>query len=106
MIVLFCTGLGIYFYLQRRKRLQNSRDKYEFEMLDDADLHDDANGAANGRRVKRRAGELYDAFAGESDEELLSDEEAEPAYKDDEKPADRRERESGELGEGREGGRL
>ena len=77
IIILFCAGLGTYFYLQRRKRIRNSRDRYEFEMLDD---HEDGGTGVNGRGVKgtrgrRRAGELYDAFAGESDEELLSDEE-------------------------------
>ena len=73
-------------------------------MLDDADVDGDANGAANGeKRVKRRAGELYDAFAGESDEELLSEEEEmESAYKDEESPT-RRGREREEFGEGREG---
>ncbi|SLM38701.1 hypothetical protein LPUS_08994 [Lasallia pustulata] len=55
-------------------------------MLDDADLDGDVNGAANGRRIKRRAGELYDAFAGGSDEELLSEEEVEPEYKDEGSP--------------------
>lgn len=77
IIVLFCAGLGTYFYVQRRKRIRNSRDRYEFEMLDD---QEDGGTGGNGRGVKgtrarRRAGELYDAFAGESDEELLSDEE-------------------------------
>ena len=82
MIIVFCVGLGTYFYVQRRKRIRNSRDEYEFEMLDDAEL-DGANGTGNGMRVKRRAGELYDAFAGESDEELLSDEEGEAGYRDE-----------------------
>lgn len=43
------------------------------------------NGAAGGKRKGRRAGELYDAFAGESDEEqLLSDSEAEvEEYRDE-----------------------
>lgn len=43
------------------------------------------NGAKGGKRPKRRAGELYDAFAGESDEDeqLLSDDEgADEAYRD------------------------
>lgn len=77
IIVLFCAGLSTYFYVQRQKRIRNSRDRYEFEMLDD---QEDGGTGGNGRGVKgtrgrRRAGELYDAFAGESDEELLSDEE-------------------------------
>ena len=73
LIVLFCLGLGIYFLVQRRKRLRNSRDDYEFEMLDD----NDADGAKQGLTAKRgrrkRGGELYDAFAGESDEDVFSD---------------------------------
>ncbi|MCJ1301117.1 pheromone processing endoprotease [Hypocenomyce scalaris] len=93
MIIIFCGGLGIYFYVQRRKRLRNSRDEYEFEMLDDAELDGGANGTANGKRVKRRAGELYDAFAGESDEELLSDEEEpETEYKDEDPTPEEEER--------------
>ena len=83
LIVAFCCALGVYFYVQRKKRLRNiPRDDYEFEVLDD---HDDdtggMNGHAGGRKVKRRAGELYDAFAGESDEEVFSDVGDEP-YKD------------------------
>lgn len=71
IIVLFCIGLGAYFLIVRRRRKRSQRDAYEFEMLDD---NSNQNGAAGGRRTKRRAGELYDAFAGESDEEqLLSD---------------------------------
>ncbi|KAI9813113.1 MAG: pheromone processing endoprotease [Pycnora praestabilis] len=83
LIVVFCVGLGTYFYTARGKRLRNSRDDIEFEMLDDHDDFDDgaANGAAGGRKGKRRAGELYDAFAGESDEDLFSDED-EKAYRD------------------------
>ena len=53
-------------------------------MLDDDE--EGANGVAGGKRPKRRAGELYDAFAGESDEDnqLLSDEDDEDdeAYHD------------------------
>ena len=87
LILIFCGSLAIYLFLARRKRLRNaSRDDYEFEMLDDVD-DDEArqglNGAAAGaRKGRRRAGELYDAFAGESDEELFSDDEE---YRD-EKP--------------------
>lgn len=77
IIILFCAGLGTYFYVQRRNRIRDSRDRYEFEVLDD---HEGGSTGGTGRGVKgtrarRRAGELYDAFAGESDEELLSDEE-------------------------------
>jgi len=74
LILLFCGGLGMYFYLQHRKRKRASREDYEFEMLEEEEA---LNGAKGGKRPKRRAGELYDAFAGESDEDeqLLSDEE-------------------------------
>jgi kexin len=81
LIAVFCCALGVYFFVQRKKRLRNNpRDDYEFEALDD---HDDdggggMNGHAGGKRAKRRAGELYDAFAGESDEEVFSDVEEEP----------------------------
>ena len=83
IIVLFCAGLASYIYIIRRRRRRNERDDYEFEMLDD-----DGEGvnATGGKRTKRRAGELYDAFAGESDEDnqLLSDEDDEDdeAYHD------------------------
>lgn len=86
IIVLFCAGLGTYFYVQRRKRIRNSRDRYEFEMLDNQeDGGTGVNGrGAKGTRGRRRAGELYDAFAGESDEELLSDDEGVPGQYTDE----------------------
>ncbi len=79
IIVLFCAGLGVYFYVQRRKRIRNSRDRYEFEVLNNQEgATMGGNGAGGkGTRAGKRAGELYDAFAGESDEELLSEEEDE-----------------------------
>ncbi|KAI9848475.1 MAG: pheromone processing endoprotease [Thelocarpon superellum] len=84
IIVLFCVGLGAYFYLARRKRLRNNpRDNYEFEMLADAEDREGMLGGVGGARAKRRAGELYDAFGGESDEELFSDEEKEDADADE-----------------------
>ena len=86
IILLFCAGLGAYFFVQRRKRIRNSRDAYEFDVLGDADAGTGLTGAASGRRPRRRAGELYDAFAGESDEDQLlsdSDDEVEKAYRDD-----------------------
>lgn len=93
LILVFCVSLATYLFLARRKRLRSSRDNYEFEMLDDVD--DDEGGAragmlsgAAGVRKKGRAkrgGELYDAFAGESDEDLLSDSDGEEGpYKDQE----------------------
>ncbi|KAG7293431.1 hypothetical protein NEMBOFW57_003481 [Staphylotrichum longicolle] len=75
LIVLFCSGLGVYFYLARRRRLRNNpRNDYEFELLDDEEAEGLASGEKNAaaraaRRCGRRAdarGELYDAFAGES----------------------------------------
>jgi kexin len=82
LIVVFCCALGVYFYVQRKKRLRNNpRDDYEFEVLDDHDDDSGMNGHASGKKAKRRAGELYDAFAGESDEEVFSDVEEEP-YRD------------------------
>lgn len=82
LIVLFCAGLGAYFVIQRRRQKRNNpRDDYEFEVLDDDDPDNPGmNGHAGGKKGKRRAGELYDAFAGESDEELFSDEDEQ--YKD------------------------
>jgi len=77
LILVFCGSLAIYFYLARRKRQRLlARENYEFEMLDedDDDRRKGANGTTGGRKGKRRAGELYDAFQpGESDEEVFSD---------------------------------
>lgn len=81
LIILFCTSLGIYLFVQRRRRLKNNpRDNYEFAMLDDQEETDGMLAAGSKRGRRRRAGELYDAFAGESDEELFSDEDGE--YRD------------------------
>ena len=76
IILIFCIGLGVYLFIQRRKRRRSERDDYEFEEL----LDDGANGHVDGRRTKRRAGELYNAFAGGSEDEddgLLSEAEEE-----------------------------
>ncbi|KAI9679934.1 MAG: pheromone processing endoprotease [Caeruleum heppii] len=82
IIAIFCAALGTYFYMARRKRLRNiPRDDYEFDALDDGDGRKPMFGGTAGGRSRRRAGELYDAFAGESDEELLSEEEE--GYRDD-----------------------
>lgn len=86
IIVLFCAGLGTYFFVQRRKRRRSEREDYEFEMLDDDDVA--PNGGVGGKKKGRRAGELYDAFAGESDEEGLLSDEDEEEYRD-EGPAER-----------------
>jgi kexin len=77
LIILFCVGLGVYSIVQRRKRLRNTRDGYEFEMVgtdDDDEARRGLNGRSGGKRP-RRGGDLYDAFAGESDEDLYSDDE-------------------------------
>lgn len=80
IIFVFCAGLGTYFIVQKRRRNRLSRDDYEFEMVHDDNTKGGLNGGAQGKRQKRRGGELYDAFAGESDEELLSEEEG---YRDE-----------------------
>ena len=79
LILIFCTGLGIYLYLARRKRLRNNpRDEWEFDLLEE----DEAEGLNGHGRVssakkggKRRAGELYDAFAAGSEDESEVEEE-------------------------------
>ena len=84
IIVLFCIGLGAYFLIQRRRKNRINREDYEFEMVDDDDANGGLNGTTRGKRQKRRGGELYDAFAGESDEEgLLSASEDGESYKDE-----------------------
>jgi kexin len=76
LIIIFCSGLGIYMWLARRRRLRNSpRDDYEFELLDEEEAEGLASGeksalsASKKRGRKTRGGELYDAFAGGSDDE-------------------------------------
>ncbi|KAL4933849.1 kexin kexB [Aspergillus undulatus] len=79
-IIIFCIGLGVYFHVQRRRRLRNDRDDYDFEMIED----EDETKAMNGSSTRRRGGELYNAFAGESEEEPLfsdEDDDSEP-YRD------------------------
>lgn len=77
LIVVFCSGLGAYFWMARRKRLRNSaRDDYQFELLDDEEAEglnsgEKRSGGAAGKKGRRtRGGELYDAFAGGSDDDL------------------------------------
>ena len=84
LIVLFCAGLGITFWVLRRRRARTSRSEYEFDVLngEDTDGARDALTGSRRNRRTRRAGELYDAFAGESDEEVFSDVEGEGEYKD------------------------
>ncbi|KAL5000584.1 peptidase S8/S53 domain-containing protein [Aspergillus recurvatus] len=86
-IIVFCIGLGVYFHVQRRRRLRNDRDDYDFEMIEDEDETKAMNGSS-----RRRGGELYNAFAGESEEEPLfsdGDDDDEP-YRDQTTGTERR----------------
>jgi kexin len=89
LILAFIAGLGAYLFIARRKRMKDSRDAYEFEVLEGDEDRDDAgllSGAGGRKKRAKRGGELYDAFAGESDEDLLSDEEGdEGPYRDQER---------------------
>ena len=74
LIIVFCSGLGIYLWIARRKRLRNNaRDNYEFELLDEEEAEGLASGekrgTAGGKGRRTRGGELYDAFAGGSDDD-------------------------------------
>jgi kexin len=72
LILIFCIGLAIFFYLARRRRLRNNpRDEWEFDLLeeDEAEGLNGGSRAAGKKGTKRRAGELYDAFAAGSDDE-------------------------------------
>ena len=66
--------------MARKKQQKGARENYEFQSLNDDDFDDDMGGGRGGRGGKRHARELYDAFAGESDENLFSDEEG---YRDE-----------------------
>lgn len=89
IIILFCAGLGIYFYVQYRLRLLENQEEYEFDILDGDDGKAGLTSGMKGRRSKKRAGELYDAFAGESDEELLSNDEEDYRDREGEEDEDR-----------------
>lgn len=79
-IIVFCIGLGVYFQVQRRRRAHtNPHDDYDFEVIEDEDELHAMTGLSG--RTQRRGGELYNAFAGESDEEIFSDDDDGP-YKD------------------------
>ncbi|KAI8959692.1 peptidase S8/S53 domain-containing protein [Daldinia sp. FL1419] len=70
LIVAFCCGLGAWFWFMRRKqRLNNPRDDYEFEPLNADDGGDGVGATGEKGNQRRRAGELYDAFAGGSEDE-------------------------------------
>ncbi|KAJ5169754.1 Proprotein convertase P [Penicillium coprophilum] len=80
MIITFFIGLGVYFQVQRVKRRRTTaHDNYDFEVIEDEDEIQPMTGASG--RTQRRGGELYNAFAGESDEEMFSDDDDEP-YRD------------------------
>ena len=98
-IIIFCIALGAFFCVWRRRRARTSRADYEFEMVNDEDV-DGAGQPLNGEGVrrKRRGGELYDAFAGESDEEIFS--EAEEQYKDEPEQDEKAARRGKKEGEG------
>ncbi|KAI1638922.1 pheromone processing endoprotease KexB [Biscogniauxia mediterranea] len=67
LIVIFCAGLGAWLWFVRRKRLRNNpRDAYDFQPLNEEEM-EGLNPAEKGQR--RRGGELYDAFAGGSEDE-------------------------------------
>lgn len=101
LIVLFCLGLGGWFFWQRRRKANNNRDNYEFELINEEEaegLNRSEKGAAGGKGRRTRGGELYDAFAGGSDDD---DEDFIPgAYRDQE-----RSRSQSRDGRGGRGGR-
>ncbi|KAK5992417.1 Protease KEX1 [Cladobotryum mycophilum] len=78
LIGAFCCGLGIYFWIARRRRLRNDpRNNYEFELIDEEEgegLNNAEKGAAAKKNKRTRGGELYDAFAGGSDDDDEFDE--------------------------------
>ncbi|KAK1834857.1 putative KEX1 protease precursor [Podospora conica] len=83
LIVAFCSGLAVYLWMARRRRLRNNpRESYEFELLDEEEgegLAGNGRGAGGEKGVagagaaksgrRTRGGELYDAFAGGSDDD-------------------------------------
>ncbi|PNS18023.1 Protease KEX1 [Sphaceloma murrayae] len=95
LIAIFCISLAAWYFIVRRRNNRNARDVYEFEMLDEDEADDDdargglmsGGGFGNGNaRKKRRAGELYDAFAEGSEEEdvfSVGDEEDDERYRDE-----------------------
>ena len=76
LILVFVVGVGVYLWLTRRRKRRNLRDAYEFDTLPtDEDGLMNGNGVAGGRgnKRKKRARELYDAFAeGSEEEEVFS----------------------------------
>lgn len=90
LILIFCSGLGVYLFLARRKRLRNNpRDEWEFDLLEEDEAEGLNGGGKKGGKKggKRRAGELYDAFAAGSE-----DESEEGEYLDGDEGGDEREK--------------
>lgn len=79
LILVFCAGLGIYLFIARRRRLRNNpRDEWEFDLIEDEEgenLNGQTRAAGAKKGSKRRAGELYDAFAAGSEDESDLEEE-------------------------------
>lgn len=73
LIIAFCVGLGIYLWMARRKQLRNNQgEDYEFEPLaEDPDGYagGEKGSLPTGQSRRTRGGELYDAFAGGSDDD-------------------------------------
>ncbi|PMD38133.1 hypothetical protein L207DRAFT_462666 [Hyaloscypha variabilis F] len=72
LIVIFCAAIGVYLFIARRKRLRNNpRDEWEFDLLEEDEAEGlNGSGKVGGKKGgKRRAGELYDAFAAGSEDE-------------------------------------
>nr|POE48337.1 kexin [Quercus suber] len=68
LILIFLVALGTWsYYMRNKKRKWMSRDDYGFEMVDNED-HEAMLASGGPAKGKRRAGELYDAFAEGSDE--------------------------------------
>ena len=88
LIVLFCAAVGVYLFMARRKRLRNNaRDEWEFDLLEDEEAEGLTSGKTAGKKGgKRRAGELYDAFAAGSEDE------SEGEYVDGDEGGDEREK--------------
>ena len=76
LILVFVGGIGAYIWITRRQKRRNLRDAYEFDTLPtDEDAMLNGNGVAGGRggKRKKRARELYDAFAeGSEEDEVFS----------------------------------
>ncbi|KAI9710108.1 MAG: pheromone processing endoprotease [Bogoriella megaspora] len=77
LILIFVVGIAAYLWLTRRRKRRNMRDAYEFDTLatdeDGAGMNGNGVVAGRGGKRKKRARELYDAFAeGSEEEEVFS----------------------------------